>query len=191
MAPFPDPSHYGWGKEETTEFALKRARLPAADRVEPGRDRGVLRRAGARRGRLRAREQRVLRRAPRARRPARHPAGRRRDPDRLGPHRASSGAATTSERGRHPHHRQGPRIRLPALGHRRPRRDDGQGLARIAGRHLRRERRRLRGGPRDPRRRSRRRTSSRTPRCRVQALRTPCVGWPTGATRSPTSAASA
>ena len=23
IAPFPDPSHYGWGIEETTDFALK------------------------------------------------------------------------------------------------------------------------------------------------------------------------
>src|SRR5690606_10699079 len=44
----------------------------------------------------------------------------------------------------HRHHRQGPGERLPAVGHRRVPRADEQGMARLPGRHLRRQRRRLR-----------------------------------------------
>ena len=52
----------------------------------------------------------------------------------------------------HPGHRQGAGQRVPTVGHCRARRADGQGLARLAGRHVRRQRGRLRRRDRDPRR---------------------------------------
>ena len=52
----------------------------------------------------------------------------------------------------HPGHRQGAGQRVPAVCHRRARRADGEGLARLAGRHVRRQRGRLRRRDRDARR---------------------------------------
>ena len=163
IAPFPDPSHYGWGIEEATDFALKELDYllqtleppaeTAAFFVEPVLGEG---------GYVPANE--------------RFFAGLRERADRhgillvldemqtgLGPDRQSSGAVTTSSiEADIIITAKGHCIRLPDLRHRCPRRHHGQGMAGIARRHLRRERGRVRSRPCDPGRRSRRRTSSRT-----------------------------
>ena len=75
------------GRADRDEVRAARAGLPVPDGQRAERDRRDLRRAGARRGRVRPGEHRVHGRPARARRPARHPARHRRDPDRLRPHR--------------------------------------------------------------------------------------------------------
>ena len=74
----------------------------------------------------------------------------------VGPHRPLLGPRPLRRHARHPRHRQGPGQRLPAVRHRGLRGADGQGVAGLAGRHLRRQRGRVRGGLRHPRRRTRR-----------------------------------
>ena len=56
VAPFPYAFRYGWDEEDRHDVRAARARLPASQtRLRAERDGRVLRRAGARRGRLRAR----------------------------------------------------------------------------------------------------------------------------------------
>ena len=92
VSPFPNPTHYGWTQDEATDFALQRARPHPADDHAAERHRGVLRRAGAGRGRLRPGQHPLPGRPARARRPARHPPRDRRGADRLRPHREFWGA---------------------------------------------------------------------------------------------------
>ena len=87
VSPFPEPGPLRVGPGRGDRVRAARARLHPADPDRAERHRRVLRRARARRGWLRAREHRVLRRAPRARRPARDPPRGGRGPDRLGPDR--------------------------------------------------------------------------------------------------------
>lgn len=98
------------------------------------------------------------------------------------------GTSTPRTRPGHHRHRQGARVRLPALGHRRAPGPHGEGLARFAGRHLRRERRRLRRRARDPRV-VQGEDWSRTPGCRARSS-SPGSGTPRrGSPPSATSAA--
>ena len=85
----------------------------------------------------------------------------------------------------HPGHREGAGHRVPAVRHRRVGGADGEGLAGLAGRHVRRQRGRLRRGDRHPRRDPATRAWSRTRpqrgaqlsrRCRRSRTSTPRIG---------------
>ena len=78
-------------------------------------------------------------------RPARHPADRRRGPDRLRAHRQDVRHREFRRRARPDHHRQIARRRLPAVGRDRQGGDHGRAGARRPRRHLCRQPDRLRG----------------------------------------------
>ncbi len=149
VSPFPFAYRYGWDEDTATDFALRELDYVLRHHLPRCGHRGVLRRARTRRGRLRPRERQVHARAAGARRPARHPARRRRGADRIRAHRPVLGPWTTSASRRRGGHRQGPGQRLPAVGRRGPACADGAGLAGFAGRDVRREPGVVRCGARD------------------------------------------
>ena len=148
----PDGVPVRLGRGHGHRVRAARARLRAGHGERARGDRRLPGRAGPRRGRLRAGEHGVHGGPAGARRPARHPAGPRRGADRLGPDGTVLGTRPLRRATGHPDHRQGAGQRVPAVRHRRVHRADGEGLAGIAGRHVRRQRGRLRRGDRDPRR---------------------------------------
>ena len=118
----------------------------------PGPGGGDHRGAGDRRGRLPRPAARLPAAPPRDHPRARDPAHRRRGPDGL---RADGRDVRRAPLGRgagHPGHGQGHRVRAAAVGDPRPRRGHGGLEARQPRRHVRRQRRRVRGGARHPRR---------------------------------------
>ncbi len=164
VAPFPDPGHFGWPVEQATDFALSQLDYilqtltapadTAAFFVEPVLGEG---------GYVPANERFFAGLRERAD-SLRHPARRRRSPDRLRPNRKVLGRPAFRRQTRHRGHGEGPGIRLPAVRDRGFRGSDGQGVAGIARGHLRRQRGGLRGRRRHPRRDSRRGPGGRTPR---------------------------
>ena len=191
VAPFPDPCHYGWPVEQATDFALRQLDYilqtltapadTAAFFVEPVLGEG---------GYVPANE--------------RFFAGLRERADKYGillvVDEVQTGFGRTGKfwggehfdaQPGHPGHREGPGLRLPAVRHRRVVRADGEGVAGIAGRHLRRERGGLRGRGGDPRRDPRRGPGARTPRDARRATQGRRCSWsPTSTRRSPTCAGS-
>ena len=166
VAPF---ARSGRGRRRCPRRPPQAARHP--DRA--GGDGGDDHRARARRGRLPPGPGAVPRRHRRALPRARDPVRRRRGADRLRSHRRAVLRRAPRHRARRAGAGQGPRQRVPHLGHRRQRRAHGPLAGREPRGHLRRQPDRLRRRPRHHRRGHR----SRLPRRRAG---TRPASWPTG-----------
>ena len=161
----------------------------AAIGVQPGRAGGAVRHASSipedvaalhrgadpGRGRLRGAAGRLPARAARDRRPARHPAHRRRGADRRRPHRPHVGQRVERRAARHPGHGQGHRLGHAAVRDHGPPRPAGPIQPGLPRRHLRRQRGRLRGGAGHAGRDRRRRACSRTPGARASGCCPTCA----------------
>ena len=116
--------------------------------------------------------------APRDHPPARHPAHRRRGPDRVRADRRDVRGPALGRRAGHPRHGQGHRVRPAAVRHPRPGRAHGRLEARHPRRHVRRQRRVVRGGERHARRHRGRGPRRQRARARRPVPGRPRAGWP-------------
>ena len=157
----------------------------------PGPGRGDHHRAGPRRGRLRRPAARVPAAPARDHPRARHPAHRRRGPDRLRADRRAVRGPALGRRAGHPGHGQGHRLRAATVRDPGPPGAHGPLEARLARRHVRRQRRLVRRGQRDPRRHRGRGPRRQRPRARRPVPGRPATPCAARTRRSATCAASA
>ncbi len=121
VAPFPDPTHFGWPVEQATDFALAQLDYVLQTLTSPADTAAFLVEPVLGEGGYVPANDRFFAGLRRARRRARHPAGGRRGTDRVGRTGKFWGGEHFNAATRHPDHRQGPCVRLPAV-RRSPRR---------------------------------------------------------------------